>query len=94
MLPRHSPQPHKIVCERFSHLLGEVGWFPAQRRVGRHKVGLSCWGLGHVGRQDVRDVALVAPPMQEVVQHTAGQDHVSGDVGVQLHVAKEAAEVV
>ena len=79
MLPRHGPQPHKIVCERFSRLLGDVWWFSAQRRVDRHEVALSCWGLGRVGCQDIRDIALAAPPTQEVVQHTSGQDHISGD---------------
>ena len=94
MLPRYGPQPHKIVRQRLQRLLGHVGWFSAQRRVDRDEVALSCWGLGRVGRQHVWDVALAAPPTQEVVQHTAGQDNVSGDVWVQLHVAKEAAESV
>ena len=35
-----------------------------------------------------------APPTQEVVQHTAGQDDISGDVRVQLHVAQLLASAV
>ena len=94
MLPRYGPQPHKVVRQRLPGLLGHVGWFSAQCRVDQDEVAWSCWGLEHVGGQRVRDVALATPPTQEVVQHTAGQDDVSGDVRVQLHVAKEAAESV
>ena len=49
---------------------------------------------GCVGGQDVRDVTLAAPAAQEIMQHAACQDHVCGNVGVELHVCQEAAEAV
>ena len=71
----------------FPCLLGDVWLFPAQCRVDGYRVTLCCWGLGCVGGQNVRDVALATLPTQEVLQHTAGLEHVSGDV-------KETAEAV
>ena len=94
MLPRHGPQPHEIVSERFACLLGDVGRLPAQRQVNGYQVTLYCWGLRQFGGQDVWYVALAAPQTPEIVEDAACQNHVCGNVGVKLHIPKKAVEAV